>query len=799
MAVNISLTIDTAQAKQALQDINTSITQIKVNGADVSIGGKKISQQMQQVGAAAEQAGAQTQRASQKVTNSVIGQVRTITQGFDKGMANLAKNFFSIWSVIILAVQLATKAFTYFFENLTENIQKMTTRGNTAIKMAQRLQQQADKKVKTSKELVNQLIKLNQIQNLSVDQQRLGESVVARLNKQYKDLGITLDETTGKYKGVYQALVKLEQKQNAIHAESLRQQIQAQREVVNAALVKTFGRGISLDQTVNGKDFFGIAEQMGGTLGAQNADLLAKKWNTGILQKQIEVVQQLIGGLSSSNMVMQNSPEALDALNRLKDLRDELQALNSVDKQIEDANRRLADSFKQQAEAIKKAKEQLEKLTQNYEDQQRANSLAGLDPEDRANAIRGEVAQLEKRNQVLQKAIEYGEQQAKGKRQNSKQALKWLEEYQNGMKQAEQTMNSTQKQMDKIAELRARDEVKAQELYKQYYNPLPQNRRRSEIYEEYTQLLAQVEEYKQKQKQLSAQLNSAQKQLNGFKKAATDLEVEYQKQNGITLQHEQAIANLEKERQQNLNKIQQKEKQIADITKQVEQAQRKAEQERLKAEQAEADKLKKQQEAIDNITASYQKQLEAFNKTDLQKKMDDALERAQKAKGADLTQDEVDAIKFYVTQLEKMNQLEEQRKTRQQQEKAISDIFGGYQEDQTLAYMKMIGQEKEAILLQAQLNAQKAKGAALTEDELESLKNYVNVQQLIEDATSTSGIKLNTNGVITNQLAQKGGFASSVVTDRAQDINKQILSQTKKQTDISTQIRDAVEKYSVIQ
>ena len=792
MAVNISLTIDTAQAKQALQDINSSITQIKINGNDVSIGGKKISQQMQQVGNAAQQAGAQTQRASQQVTNSVINQVRTVTQSFDKGIANVAKNFFSVWSVIILGVQMATKAFTYFFENLTENIDKMTVRGNTAIKMAQRMQTEAEKKVKTSKDLVNQLIKLNQMQSLSIDQQRLGESITNRLNKQYKDLGITLDETTGKYKGVYQALVKLEQRQNSIQASSLRKQIQAQREVVNASLVKTFGRGISLDQTVKGEDFFSVAEQMGATLGAQNADLLAKKWNTGILQKQIEVVQQLIDGLSTSNTVMQNSPEALDALNRLKDLRDELKALNSADKLIEDANRRLAESFKQQADAIKKAKDQLEKLKQNYQDQQRANSLAGLDPEDRANAIRGEVEQLEKRNQVLQKAIEYGQKQATGKRQNSKQALKWLEEYQNGMRQAEQAMNSTQKQMQKTAELRARDEGKAQELFKQYRGFPSMKYQQTDAYKEYTQLLAQVEEYRKKQKELSAQLNSEQKQFNGFKKAATDLEIEYEKQNGITLQHEQAIANLENERQQNLNKIQQKEKQIADITKQVEQAKR-------KAEQAEAERLKKQQEAVDNITANYQKQLEAFNKTDLQKKIDDALQRAQKAKGADLTQDEVDAIKFYVTQLQKMNQLEAERAKTKQQADAIEGVFKGYETDQTLAYMKLIGQEKEAILLQAQLNAQRAKGAKLTEEELESLKNYVDVQQMIDDATNAPNISLNSNGVITNQLAAKGGFASSVVTDRAQDINKEILSQTKKQTGISTEIRNAIEKYSVIQ
>lgn len=787
MAVNITLSIDTAQAKQALQNINSTITQIKVNGSDISIGGKKIAQQMQQVGDKAKQTAEQADRASEQTTRNIINQVRTVTQNIDKGLANTAKNFFSIWSVIILGVQLATKTFTYFFENLTESIEKVTIRGNTAIKMAQRMQQQADKKIKTSKDLVNQLVKLNQAENLSIDQQRYGESVVARLNKQYKDLGITLDETTGKYKGVYQALVKLEQKQNSAQAASLRKQIQAQREVVNASLVKTFGRGISLDKNVNGEDFFGIAEQLGGTLGAQNADLLAKKWNTGNLQKQIQVIEELIGGLSDSKMVVENSPEALDALNQLKDLRDELKALNSADKLIEDANKRLAESFKEQAEAIKKAKEQIANLEQTYEDQQRANSLAQLDPEDRANAIRGEVEQLEKRNEVIQKAIEYGQKQAEGKRQNSQQALKWLKEYQDGMKKSEEAMDSAQKKMDENKDVIASLIEKTKQLKDEQAGEYSEEREKKLL--QYSQRIA---DKVAQNKKLQQQLVSAQKQFNGFKKSATDLEIEYEKQNGITLQHEQAIANLEKERQQNLNKIQQKEQQIAGIVKQVEQARRKAEQEQ-------ADRLKKQQDAINDITASYQKQLEAFNKTDYQKKIEDALERAQKAKGADLSQDEIDAIKFYVTQLEKMNQLEEERKTRQQQEKAISDIFGGYQEDQTLAYMKMIGQEKEAILLQAQLNAQKAKGAALTNDELESLKNYVDVQQMIEDATNASGIKLNTNGVITNQLAQKGGFASSVVTDRAQDINKQILSQTKKQTDITTQIRNAVEKYSVIQ
>ena len=689
MAVNISLTIDTAAAKQALNDINTQITQIKVNGAEVSIGGKKISQQMQQIGKAAEQAGAKTQRAGQKVTNSVISQVKTITQSFDKGFANTARNLFNTWSIIILVVQTAVKTFSYFFNNLTESIDKMTARGNTAIKMAQRLQQQADKKIKTSKDLVNQLIKLNQVQNLSIDQQRLGESVLARLNKQYKDLGITLDETTGKYKGVYQALIKLEQKQNAVQATSLKQQISAQRDVVNAALQKTFGGGISLDQTVKGKDFFGIAEALGGTIGYQNADLLAKKWNTKDLNKQIEVIEQLIGGLSSSQMVMNNAPEALEALNHLKDLRDELVALNSIDKQIEDANRRLAESFKEQADAIKKAKEQIAKLTQNYQEQQRTNSLAGLDPEDRANALRGEIEQLEKRNQLLKKAQQYGQKQnldAQNTAQLKRKELDNLQDY------ARQLDEQIKKQQDTIKQIYAEssDPTRANYHYRD-----------------------------DRVKVVNQRLTPLKKQLEEVKKQLEQTEIEYENFNNTTLQYEQGLTNIQNQRQQNLNSIQQKQQQIADIEKQIEQARKKAEQEQI-------DRLQKQQDIINGI-------------------------------------------------------------------------FEGYEQSQSVAYLKLIGQEKEALLLQAQLNAQKAKGAKLTEGELESLRNYVDVQQMIDNATSASGIKLNTNGVITNQLAQKGGFASSVVTDRAQDINKQILSQAKKQTDISTQIRNAVEKYSVIQ
>ena len=75
------------------------------------------------------------------------------------------------------------------------------------------------------------------------------------------------------------------------------------------------------------------------------------------------------------------------------------------------------------------------------------------------------------------------------------------------------------------------------------------------------------------------------------------------------------------------------------------------------------------------------------------------------------------------------------------------------------------------------------------------------MQQLLDQSLAESNIQpqLMNTGTISNQLAKTGGFASSVVTDRAQDINAQILKTQNKQYDVQKSIKDAVEKYSVIQ
>lgn len=630
----------------------------------------------------------------------------------------LANSFFSPITIALIAFEAVVKTFTYFWDNLTESIQKMTIRSQAAIKAIDRKQKALDKEARASQDLVKQLEDLNKQQNLSIDQQRLAESIISKLNKQYKDLGITLDETTGKYIGLYEAQRKIDQRNRQSQATSLKGQIDAQRDVVNAALANAFGRGINLDNVVKGSDFFTLAEVLGKTLGAENADILARKWNTKDLEKQLEVIDQLIQGLSTSNQVLKNGPEARQALATLIDYKKQLQELNSVDTQIIDANKRLEESFKGVKDSIQKTKDEIEQLVKSFEDQQRENSLAQLDPEDRANALRAEVAQLEKRNEVLEEAQKLGQKESDKHNADNFDDLINLEAAQDDLRrlesQKEQLNQQIAEQTQKFSNLM--EKARGVDTNDQFGDVFVQNKDATQKQQDY---IDQANKAAEKAKELQEQLNQTTSELNSKKEETKQLEVDYQQSQQKSLEYEQGLANLEKQRQENLNAIQAKQQQIANIEAQLEEARR-------KAEEAEAEKLQRQQDAI---------------------------------KG----------------------------------------VFRGYEEKQSVEYLKVVGLQKQAVLLEAQLNAEKAKGAKLTEEEVESLKQYLNVDDMLSQFKNNEKLDIGRETVITNDLARKGGYASSVVVDRSVDVNQQILSVQKSQQQLMTDIKDLVKQYSVIQ
>ena len=717
----IKLIVDASQAQAALKAVNNAITQAKLNGATIQLDGKNVTNGLNNIQDAAKKTGQVIEKTTTEQAKNATKGMKGVTDQFGKGLGQIRgflSGAVSWWTALIIAVELATKTLKYFFDNLTQSTTKMTTRGQNAVKVAELSKKKVQQETKAAQDLVNKLIELNRIQNLSSDQQRLAESIVAKLNKQYKGLGITLDQTTGKYKDLYQAQRVIDQRNNKVQANALNNQIRGQRDIINAALKTAFGTEINIGKNVSGNDFFTIAQKIGGTLGAQNSELLARKWNTGDINKQLEAIDQLIGGLSSGDQFMQNASAVRDAMQQLVDYKKQLQELNSIDTLIFDTNTRLTDSFKEQRDALKSTREQIEKLNKSYEDQQRANSLAGLDPEDRANALRGEVEQLKKRNDELDKTKELRSSQYNKTMADSFDDpinFEWLEDH---LKESQKSVKKIKSQYDQLVEQRSKYETWFAQREGKMLEP-----------EEGPISL----EYEKKIKDLTVEINKKQKELVSQEKILTALKEQYasaqtelQGSTSKIYQIEQSIADLDKERAENINEIQAKEKEIAQIEAQLAKERADAE---LKAWQAEQQRIKNYSDFVNDLM---KKQIEGLN-----------------------------------------------------------DI---------------LGKKKDNLLLELQINAEKVRGRKLTEEEVAALKSYVDVMTLQDQFKANEKLNIQSNGVISNDIARKGGWASSVVVDRAQDINKQILDVQKSQVDLMSKLNetmktsnDLLKQFSVIQ
>lgn len=119
----------------------------------------------------------------------------------------------------------------------------------------------------------------------------------------------------------------------------------------------------------------------------------------------------------------------------------------------------------------------------------------------------------------------------------------------------------------------------------------------------------------------------------------------------------------------------------------------------------------------------------------------------------------------------------------------------GQAESLQIQAMKAAGKGKEAAQLEAIRNAEKIKGLKLTEKEIEQVKKLSDLQY--ELGAVFPSIQVG-QGTITNELARRGGFASSVVTDTSLDVNSQILAVQKAQESLLKQIDAEIKKLGVI-
>ena len=133
----------------------------------------------------------------------------------------------------------------------------------------------------------------------------------------------------------------------------------------------------------------------------------------------------------------------------------------------------------------------------------------------------------------------------------------------------------------------------------------------------------------------------------------------------------------------------------------------------------------------------------------------------------------------------------------------LRDYFQNENKSLDIQGMKENGELKDALRLEVLRNAEKIKGGKLTEEELKNVERLADRQFELQNRSGKGEENrykqtLNIRGELTNDLARRGGFTSSVVSDPMRSINQQLLQIQKYQNNILSSIRDDIKNVGVI-
>ena len=133
----------------------------------------------------------------------------------------------------------------------------------------------------------------------------------------------------------------------------------------------------------------------------------------------------------------------------------------------------------------------------------------------------------------------------------------------------------------------------------------------------------------------------------------------------------------------------------------------------------------------------------------------------------------------------------------------LRDYFQNENKSLDIQGMRENGELKEALRLEVLRNAEKIKGGKLTKEELKNVERLADRQFELQNRSGKGEENsykqtLNIRGELTNDLAKRGGFTSSVVSDPMWTINHQLLQVQKSQNIILTGIRADIKNVGVI-
>lgn len=358
-----------------------------------------------------------------------------------------------------------------------------------------------------------------------------------------------------------------------------------------------------------------------------------------------------------------------------------------------------------------------------------------------------EIEKLMLAQKELNSIVEYGERSekayAEALKKRSQQTINAATASHKQAAERSKTSREQAQEKDHYANLSTKDKI----TYKENEN-VKELEKRKELTESIIKNEEKLKSLKEKQKELESAAG----------KGNANVDKEYVKVGEEIAKINESIAKAEAERQESLTKTYNIEKEIAALKKKS------------------SDYYTSQKDSLNQEIDIAKMKLNGLNDEIAKYKLINDL----KAKGITKDEAEIEAILKKQRELGALN---------------LQNDLKSQGENLQLQAMKAAGFGKEAAQLEALRNAEKTKGSKLTKEEIAQVKKLSDLQYELSNMNMNVSLG---RGTMTNELASRGGFASSVVTDSKTDINNQILTVQKAQEAILKQITAELKKIGVI-
>ena len=716
--------------------------------AKISLDSSELKKGLNQAEQSVKKAGKEMSNATKKLDNfgdnadravRAIDSVGGALGQASTGISGLAGDLIALvknpMAAAIAAITALVAVGVKLWDKLTLSAEEYAKKASFEFEQAQKKFNDLTNAQKEDSGYLDRLKEISQEENISNALKTEAISIIQSLTDRYGDLGISIDVTTGKIHGLDEGMAKANKKMSEFAKEAKRIELRKAESVANSK-IGLIHKGRGLYSNFTPFDFGGYSY---GTN-------LAHKW-AGFELSNNEGIEKLATNNISEN-VRNMAKQILDLRKKMGEV---------INPDSEEFNPRTLQFLKQREEGLKNLIRLQFKL-------EVANEMASETAKSSELSEKWRNASLAIQEVIL-KQKEYNELAREGDKTGSLSP----EEIAIHAAKVSKTQRNIEAQRQK------------QKQYSEETNALIENKNLDDVsggdklkkVEQKIDVVADLKiESQNTLKNLEQELAPVQEKINALlKKTKAGLITPEETQELLSLTEESANLNLKIETSKaNIIKYEFEEVKLAQEKNAIEKERKKHIDDILLSLENESDILSLRINGLDDEA----EELELINQL--------------KSKGVELSNEDLQII---INKKKALNSLK------------LRDYFQNENKSLDIQGMKENGELREVLRLEVLRNAEKIKGGKLTKEELKNVERLADRQFELQNRSGKielNGYKqtLNIRGELTNELARRGGFTSSVVSDPMWTINQQLLQVQKSQNNILSSIRDDIKNVGVI-